>query len=149
MLQALLFNGKSIVYNADDPATDMAVMLGFVKNHHGNVVIANRIFETRLYNMYLSAGELQRQEIYKASLLDKSQFIVSGHLNMRRVLEKFAEHFDELYHDSDETFVEEVGRKYFLLYLKSIINGTGNYHIETRTRSLGRTDVIEIGRAHV
>lgn len=142
MLQALLFNGKSIVYNADDPAIDMAVMLGFVKNHHGNMVIANRIFETRLYNMYLSAGELQRQEIYKASLLDKSQFIVSGHLNMRRVLEKFVEHFDELYHDSDENFVEEIGRKFFLLYLKPIINGTGNYYIETRTRSLGRTDVI-------
>ena len=31
---------------------------------------------------------------------------------------------------------------YFLLYLRPIINGTGNYYIEARTRSLRRTDVI-------
>ena len=60
----------------------------------------------------------------------------------RRILEKFVEHFDDLYHDSEETFIEEVGRKYFLLYLRPIINGTGNYYVESRTRSLGRTDVI-------
>lgn len=30
----------------------------------------------------------------------------------------------------------------FLLYLKPIINGIGNYYIESRTRSMGRTDVI-------
>ena len=61
---------------------------------------------------------------------------------MRRILEKFVEHFDDLYHDSEEAFVEEAGRKFFLLYLRPIINGTGNYYIESRTRSLGRTDVI-------
>ncbi|MEZ3434597.1 MAG: hypothetical protein K1W34_08260 [Lachnospiraceae bacterium] len=33
---------------------------------------------------------------------------------------------DDLYHDSGESFVEEAGRKYFLLYLRPIINGTGN-----------------------
>ena len=58
------------------------------------------------------------------------------------MLERFVVHFDELYHDSEETFVEEAGRKYFLLYLRPIINGTGNYYIESRTRSLGRTDVV-------
>ncbi len=38
--------------------------------------------------------------------------------------------------------VEENGRRLFLLCLKPIINGTGNYYIESRTRSMGRTDVI-------
>ena len=61
---------------------------------------------------------------------------------MKRILEKFVEHFHDLYHDSNEAFVEEVGRKYFLLYLRPIINGPGNYYIESRTRNLGRTDVI-------
>ncbi|HIR94090.1 MAG TPA: 9-O-acetyl-N-acetylneuraminate esterase, partial [Candidatus Egerieimonas intestinavium] len=41
-----------------------------------------------------------------------------------------------------ETFLEEEGRRYFLLYLRPIINGTGNYYIEARTRSLGRTDIV-------
>lgn len=33
-------------------------------------------------------------------------------------------------------------RKLFLLYLRPIINGSGNYYIEARTRSMGRTDVV-------
>ena len=33
-------------------------------------------------------------------------------------------------------------RKYFLLYLRPIINGTGNYYIESRTREQKRTDLI-------
>lgn len=61
---------------------------------------------------------------------------------MRLILEKFAVHFNDLYGDSGEKFVEEEGRKYFLLYLRPIINGTGNYYIESRTRELRRTDVI-------
>ena len=73
---------------------------------------------------------------------DKSQFTVDGYLNMKLILEKFAVHFNELYGDRGESFVEEEGRKYFLLYLKPIINGTGNYYIESRTRQLRRTDVI-------
>jgi hypothetical protein len=142
MLQSLLFTGKTIAYNTDNTAIDMATMFGFIKNQHGIAVVANRIFETRLYNAYLSSSEMQRSDIYKESLQDKNQFIVDGHLNIRRILEKFVVHFQELYGDSDETFIEEEGRKYFLLYLRPIINGTGNYYIESRTRELKRTDVI-------
>ena len=61
---------------------------------------------------------------------------------MRRVLERFVQHFTDLYAGSGETFLEESGRKLFLLYLRPIINGVGNYYIEARTRSMGRTDVI-------
>ncbi len=117
-------------------------MLGLVRNQNGTVEIANRIFEMRLYNRYLAESQMQKLDIYKASLQDKNQFIVDGHLNMRRILEKFVEHFHELYGDREDRFKEEEGRSYFLLYLRPIINGTGNYYIESRTRSLGRTDVI-------
>ena len=61
---------------------------------------------------------------------------------MELVLGKFVEHFTDIYGDNTERFVEENGRRLFLLYLKPIINGTGNYYIEARTRSMGRTDVI-------
>lgn len=36
----------------------------------------------------------------------------------------------------------ENGRKLFLLYIRPLINGIGNYYIEARTRSMGRTDLI-------
>lgn len=142
MLRALLFSGKTIVYDSDDLNISTATMFGFIRNQNGTVAIANRIFETRLYNKYLAEAEMQKLDIYKASLQDRNQFITNGRLNMRRILEKFVEHFSELYGNRDERFIEEEGRSYFLLYLRPIINGTGNYYIEARTRDLRRTDVI-------
>ena len=61
---------------------------------------------------------------------------------MRLILEKFIEHFTDIYGNNDEKFIEKYGRKFFLLYLKPIINGTGNYYIEAQTRDMCRTDVI-------
>lgn len=66
---------------------------------------------------------MQQTEIYKAALQDKSQFIVNGYLDMERILERFVVHFQDIYGESDEKFLEEQGRKFFLLYLKPIING--------------------------
>ena len=50
MIVRLLFQGQSIAYNADDVAVQNAIMFGFVKISHSTVQIANRIFESRLYN---------------------------------------------------------------------------------------------------
>lgn len=61
---------------------------------------------------------------------------------MDLLLERFAVHFNDLYGDLPDKFKEEDGRRYFLLYLKPIINGTGNYYVEARTRNMERTDVI-------
>lgn len=142
MLESMLFTGRTIAYNPDNTEIDMAAMFGFIKNMNGTVMVANRIFEMRLYNLYLSRSKMQNKDIYMASLQDKNRFITDGYLNMRLILERFTVHFNDLYGDRDETFLEDEGRKYFLLYLRPIINGTGNYYIESRTRSLGRTDVI-------
>lgn len=148
MLKSLLFTGKPIVFNYYEPSIGVASMFGFVKNKNGMLVVANRIFETWLYNFYLSAADMQKKEIYAASLMDKNQFIVNGCLNMRLILEKFVVHFHDLYGDQNETFLEEEGRKYFLLYLRPIINGTGNYYIEAQTRGQKRKDVIVDYRGH-
>ena len=37
---------------------------------------------------------------------------------MKLVLEKFGLHFNEIYGGSKDSFLEETGRRYFLLYLK-------------------------------
>ena len=142
MLQEILFSGKMIIYNYYEPSINIATMFGFVKNQNGMLAVANRIFETWLYNLYLSSSKLQKSPVYSASTMEKNQFIVGGRLNMRLVLERFVVHFHDLYGDSQESFVEDEGRKYFLLYLRPIINGTGNYYIESRTRNQKRTDVI-------
>ncbi len=142
MIYLLLFQGRIIAYNADDQAVDMLRMFGFIKVEHETIQIANRIFETRLYNYFLTLPETQNGDMYNLSLQNKNQFIQNGQLDMEKILAKFVEHFDDVYGDRDEKFVEEDGRRYFMLYLKPIINGTGNYYVESRTRNQERTDLI-------
>lgn len=142
MLWELLFQGKTITYSPTNQAVGLALMFGFVKIEDGKVLPANRIFDTMLYDYFLSSQESDTSKMYKASLEDKNQFVVNGRLNMRKVLERFTAHFHELYGNCEERFLEEEGRRYFLLYLRPIINGVGNYYIEARTRNFGRTDII-------
>lgn len=141
MIYALLFGGKTVPYTPLDPSIQIAEMFGIVKQDGSNTAIANRIFETILYNQFLSE-ELINNKMYDAGLKEKNQFIEYGRLNMELVLEKFVRHFDDLYGDRDLNFYEEDGRRYFLLYLRPIINGNGNYYIEAETRNRERTDVI-------
>ncbi|MCD8232264.1 MAG: ATP-binding protein [Clostridiales bacterium] len=142
LIYLLLFRGQRIAYSPDDPDIRMAVMFGFVKVEENAVVIANRIFETRLYNYFLTLAKEQNSDLYAEGSRHMDQFIKDNGLDMRLILERFVAAFDDLYGDQPQKFVEEDGRRYFLLYLRPIINGTGNYYIESRTRNQERTDVI-------
>jgi hypothetical protein len=141
LIYEILFMGKDISYNALNKSIEIARMYGFVVNDNEKVAISNRIFETILYNYFLSE-ELVGNNMYDAGLRDKNQFVNNGRLDMKLVLERFVETFDYIYGDQNEKFIEEVGRKYFLFFLKPIINGTGNCYIEARTRNMKRTDII-------
>ena len=142
VLYQLLFDGKEIAYNPDEEAVNVACMFGFIKVRGHLAEVANRIFEIRIYNYFLASPEMQNSTICTAALQNKNQFVKDGYLDMRLILEKFAVHFNDLYGEQEQAFYEEDGRRYFLLYLRTIINGTGNYYIESRTRNMERTDVI-------
>ena len=68
--------------------------------YQGIVAVANRIFETRIYNLFLSEDEVS-SHIYATGSMDKNQFIQSGHLNMDLVLKKFMDRWNELYSSAD------------------------------------------------
>lgn len=142
MLYDLLFKGREILYTVGSNAVEEAEMFGFIKKENGSICVANIIFETLLYNYFLTAPTTQSSDIYRAALEDKNQFIENGHLNMKLVLEKFILQFTSLYGEHPQKFYEEEGRKYFLMFLRPIINGTGNYYIEPQTRTATRSDVI-------
>ena len=138
----LLVNGKRIPYRPDDDAIKQLIMFGFAREKNGDVVIANRIFETRFYDMLLTETNAINSQIYLAGERQKPEFVSQGHLNMELVLEKFVQYFHDIYGEKTERFIEDDGRKLFLLYLRPIINGVRNYYIEAQTRDLTRTDVI-------
>ncbi|MFI3213782.1 MAG: hypothetical protein R3Y24_10605, partial [Eubacteriales bacterium] len=141
LVTLLLMQGQSITYTATNEAIEIAYMFGFIKEEYMMVTISNRIFETVFYNHLLSS-ELLGNELYANSLQNKNQFVENGQLNMELILSKFVQSFTDIYGQNTDSFVEEQGRKYFLLFLKPIINGTGNYYIEAQTRDMRRTDII-------
>jgi len=116
-------------------------MFGFIKEENSQVVVANRIFEIWFYNMYMSQ-EMISDKNYSLGLENRNQFILEDGLNMDLILSKFVEYYSDVFSNNTESFIEDNGRKHFLLYLRPIINGTGHYYIEAQTRSMGRTDII-------
>ena len=141
LLYDILFCGKSIPYNLGTELVSVGVMFGFLKDEEGQVAIANRIFEIWFYNLFI-AEEAIGSATYDAGERDKNGFFRKDRLDMELVLRKFVCHFSESFGDSTDRFVEENGCKLFLLYIRPLINGMGNYYIEARTRSMGRTDLI-------
>ena len=141
MLYEILYTGRRVTFNRDDREINIAGMFGYIYDKNGAVAIANRILEMRLYNLFVTEAS-KVDDIYRSGSVDRSQFIKDGVLDMKRILERFAWHYTEIYGDRDERFHEKEGRKFFLFYLKPIINGTGNSYVEAETLDEGRMDVV-------
>ena len=141
MLQNILFAGVDFPFKREMPLIDLGVTFGFLKDRDGVVAVSNRIFETQLYDMFLAEMAVDNK-MYIETTTNRNQFIISDMLQMDLVMKKFYEYYEEIYAENDRKFIEENGRKLFLLYLKPIINGTGNYYVEARTRDNRRTDII-------
>ena len=141
ILEEILYKGRKISFSPAEKSINLGIMFGFLKEKDGYVAISNRIFEMYLLNLFI-AEESIKSEIFLYGQSNRNQFITDSGLDMDKVLEKFVLHFSDIYGDNDEKFIEEYGRKFFLLYLKPIINGVGNYYIEAQTRDARRTDII-------
>ena len=54
MIQNILFGGIDFLFKRGNPVVDLGVTFGFLKDKDGIVAISNRIFETQLYDTFLS-----------------------------------------------------------------------------------------------
>lgn len=146
MIKEILYDGKPCTFNIDNRSIEIASMFNYIKNVDGKVNLSNRIFETRMYNLFVSEAQTsmveRENEIINEGSIDKPLFIKNGRLDMKKVLERFCVHFNEIYDKKDERFIEKQGRKFFLFFLKPIINGTGNFYVEAETRDERRMDVV-------
>jgi hypothetical protein len=141
LLRNILFEGKTRTFHTDEKYLQIGLMFNFLANNGGTVAIACRLMEMRLYNLFI--GEYETSRIFTLGQMDKNQFVHDGIIDMRRIMERFCVYFNEIYRPGhDDQFVEDNGRKIFLIYLRPIINGIGNYYCEAQTRDLSRTDII-------
>ena len=140
-LQNILYLGEQVPYNPYKKSYQIAAMFNFIANDHGAIKISSRILETWLYELFYIEDDTSGQFVSRAGV-DKNMFIENGRLNVEKIMARFIVHFQDIYGDRDDKFVESEGRKYFMFYIKPIINGIGNYYIESRTRDNMRTDMI-------
>ena len=144
LLKEHLFSGESRKYNPDNQAFQLAEQFNIINVNNGSFSISCRMMETRIYEYFMS--EEKESELYSAGSIEKPQFIKGTGLDMPLLLQKFSEHFNEIFRTPDGTmdtkFVEKQGRKQFQLYLRPIINGAGHYYVEAETRDETRTDLI-------
>ena len=141
MIHSILFQGKKYAYEIENHKVNIGKMFGFLAEKQGMVSVSNRIFEMKLYNLLSSENETDSR-IFTVADMEKNQFVKDGILHMELVMQKFCEYFEEIYANADDRFIEENGRRIFLMFLKPIINGSGNYYIEARTHNMKRTDII-------
>ncbi|MCR5237885.1 MAG: 9-O-acetyl-N-acetylneuraminate esterase, partial [Lachnospiraceae bacterium] len=79
-LYSILINGARIPWSPDQDDIAQMQMYGFIRNEKNTVRIDNRIFETRLYNLFLSDEEMRSNVFAKRGDLAKNQFVKDGML---------------------------------------------------------------------
>lgn len=141
-LRALLMRGVQIPYVPDDNEQQQLLMYGFTRVEHNKLVVANRVFEMRLYVFFVGESEAD-SGLRIAAGGDRDVFVSKdGSLDIPKVMAHFIEAHNRIHGESSARFLEEEGRERFLTYLSPIINGTGTYSVEEQTRDQRRMDVV-------
>ena len=136
----ILLRGNDVQFSIFNPAIDLGAMYGIITKREGKVAFSNIIFETVLYDLFISLEDTEG--VLKRANEDNSLFIKDGKLDMDTVAARFASFMKSEYRDEDGDFVEKHARLLFLSFLVPIINGAGHYAVEPQTRNNRRMDVV-------
>ena len=126
-----------------DPIVERCIMYGFITvDSFGVANVGNMIFEMAMTEYFISK-ENRTSAVAKQVCNGMYEEITrGGKFNMELCLQKFAEHYDEIYSSADETFLERHGRLIFLSFLRPLVNGVGFFHIESQFTDMRRMDVV-------
>jgi hypothetical protein len=140
VVESILLGDAPIVFETRNSDIDLGVMYGILVKRDGKTCVSNIVFETVLYNYFISVSRTRNSgEKYAA---EKSWFIKDGRLDMDAVMSRFDVFMKSEYRDGDGSFIEKHARLLFLSFLKPIVNGTGHYAVEPETRGNRRMDVV-------
>jgi len=140
LLYSILINGKSFSFNSDNSGMELGLLFGILAQKNEKIVIHNRIFEIRITNYFATEREISESKLGMRTSV--SSVVSENKLDMALLIEKFAKHYYEIYHNRDIDFLERECRLLFITFLRPFINGVGFYHLESETRDGERTDVI-------
>lgn len=144
-IKNMLFRGEAIEYLPDNKEQEQLEMYGFIINNQNTVILANKIFEMRLFKYFVGESKYSK-DMRREVLKNKPEFIKDGQLDIPLIMERFIESQRNIRNMNDaaseKKYIEEEGRERFLTYLSPIINGVGTYSIEDRTSDQGRMDVV-------
>jgi hypothetical protein len=148
ILRGLLLEGNDYPANPDIPEIGLGFMYGILKRGDANeggasneaVQVSNIVFESRVYNYFAGIESIRQGQIRATD--PSSMFVTGGKLNLDLLIERFAARLKAEYSKEDEAFIERQARLLFLCFLSPVINGTGQYVVEPRTRDNRRMDII-------
>jgi len=122
---------------------ELCEMYGFITlDPQGLASISNKIFEILITNYFISEEDDANGLIGRVCNGLYHEVTGGGNFDMELCLRKFAEHYVELYAERDIAFYERYGRLIFLSFLRPIVNGTGNFYIESQFTDMRRMDVV-------
>jgi hypothetical protein len=139
LMRRVTLEDAEISFDSLNPEISTGVMFGVLSGNDGLVAVSNVIFETRIFEYFVSVA--QTQQIIKKSPDPVSLFVQGGVLDMDSVLDRFSVFMRSEYRDEDGDFIERHARLLFLGFLKPIINGVGHYTVEPETRGGRKIDV--------
>ena len=143
LLRELLLQGVNVTFNTDNNMIGLGHMFGYLKGENGMTAVANKIFEQRIYNYFISENEVSGEARIKAP--PRAEVVEDGHFDMELLLRKFAQHYGEIYRQKDAEFLERHGGLLFLTYLKPFVNGYGYCHIESRVNDFAIDITVDYG----
>jgi len=142
LMYDVLILGQRRSFSTDNPAVDLAYRYAYIRDDNAKIKISNRIFEIRMTDYFTSKDETKIGESYTENFI--LEVTRDGKFNMQLCLERFVIHWQELYSDKSDKFLEKECRMLFLMYLKPLLNGVGFYHIESALTDDRRMDLVVI-----
>lgn len=139
LAEQIILKGAQVAFEIRNPIIQQGVMYGILKERGGRTAVANVLFETLIINYFVSVRSTYA--LTSSGYVEKGQYVRDGMLDMEEILRRFSAFMKAEYRDEDGKFIENHGRLLFLSFLRPIINGTGHYAVEPRTRKNNRMDI--------